>query len=116
GIAGMIGASDRGLAAAMIAALAHRGPDGEGLHVDDEVALAHRRLAIIDLSPAGAQPMRSADGRLVVTFNGEIYNYRALARELRGLGRTLVGEGDTAVILAAYQQWGAAAIDRLEGM
>ncbi len=66
--------------------IAHRGPDGHGVHCDGAVGFGHRRLAIIDLSPGGAQPMQSADGALVVTFNGEIYNYRELRHELAGKG------------------------------
>ncbi|WP_337875913.1 asparagine synthase (glutamine-hydrolyzing) [Elioraea sp.] len=125
GIAGLFlrrpGAEDALLAraAAMGAALAHRGPDGAGAWADGEagVALAHRRLAIIDLSPGGAQPMASSCGRYVVSYNGEIYNYRALRAELAACGRPVQGESDTAVLLEAVAQWGvAAALPRLDAM
>ncbi|TQF76451.1 asparagine synthase (glutamine-hydrolyzing), partial [Elioraea sp. Yellowstone] len=125
GIAGLFlrrpGAEDALLAraAAMGAALAHRGPDGAGTWADGEagVALAHRRLAIIDLSPGGAQPMASSCGRYVVSYNGELYNYRALRAELAACGRTVPGESDTAVLLAAVAQWGvASALPRLDAM
>lgn len=106
-------------AAAMGRTLAHRGPDGAGEWAEAEagVAFTHRRLAIIDLSPGGAQPMASSCGRYVVTYNGEIYNYRALRDELRSCGRAVPGESDTAVLLEACAQWGvAAALARLDAM
>ena len=75
----MVGRHDPALLAAMTASLRHRGPDGEGLHIDGEVGLGHRRLAVLDLA-GGAQPMRRADGLAVGTFNGEIFNCQALRR------------------------------------
>ncbi len=94
----------------MTAALVHRGPDGEGLWADAEagVALGHRRLAIIDLSAEGAQPMVSAGGRFVMVFNGEIYNYRVLraALEAEGLAPNWRGHSDSEVLLAAIEAWG----------
>ncbi|HUF48546.1 MAG TPA: asparagine synthase (glutamine-hydrolyzing) [Vicinamibacterales bacterium] len=94
--------------------VAHRGPDGAGVSVDGPVGFGHRRLAIIDLSDAGRQPMtRDA---LSVTFNGEIYNYRELKRELAGLGHRFQTETDTEVLLAAWQEWGSHAVDHLHGM
>jgi len=101
---------------AMCDLVAHRGPDGHGVHCDGPLGFGHRRLAIIDLSPGGAQPMRTPDGALVITFNGEIYNYRELKAELTGLGHGFRSESDTEVILAAYRQWGTAAVTRLDGM
>jgi asparagine synthase (glutamine-hydrolysing) len=94
--------------------IAHRGPDGWGMSVDGSVGLGHRRLAVIDLSDAGRQPMTRAT--LSITFNGEIYNYRDLRHELRGLGHHFHTETDTEVLLAAWQQWGPRAVNRLHGM
>ena len=98
----------------MVARLAHRGPDDEGLFHDDHVVLGHRRLSILDPTPAGAQPMRRGD--LWLIHNGEIYNYLELAEELREAGQVLKTETDTEVILAAYQEWGLNAIERFNGM
>ncbi len=108
-----------GLAGRMAGALAHRGPDNQGIWIDSDrgIGLVHRRLSIIDLSPAGHQPMHSASGRYCVCFNGEIYNYLALMQELRALGHGFRGRSDTEVLLAAMEQWGAeAATSRLLGM
>lgn len=100
----------------MVAAQRHRGPDAEGVYVDPSgcAALGHNRLSIIDLSPAGRQPMTNAEGSLWIAFNGEVYNYRELRAELDGYpyrSRT-----DTEVVLAAYERWGEACLDRLIGM
>jgi asparagine synthase (glutamine-hydrolysing) len=106
-------------AAAMGRTIAHRGPDGAGEWADAEagLAFAHRRLAIIDLSPGGAQPMASSCGRYVVTYNGELYNYRSLRDELAAEGRPVQGESDTAVLLEAIAQWGIeGALTRLDAM
>lgn len=126
GIAGLLDTSRgtgeaelRAIAAAMAEALRHRGPDDCGAWVDVEagIALGHRRLAIIDLTPEGRQPMMSACGRYVVVFNGEIYNFRDLRRELAGLGHVFRGHSDTEVLLAAFAQWGPdAAVRRCNGM
>ena len=107
GIAGILlapdSASTRPLRAIsqMTAALRHRGPDGEGFWSDGEagIAFGHNRLAIVDLSEAGFQPMRSASGRYVITFNGEIYKFRDLRRELESAGHQFRGACDTEVIL-----------------
>jgi asparagine synthase (glutamine-hydrolysing) len=96
--------------------LAHRGPDGEGLQIDGPVGLAHRRLAILDLSERGAQPMADSSGRVWITYNGEIYNFRELRSELAALGHRFQSESDTEVILAAYRQWGIECLQRLNGM
>ena len=104
---------------AMAAALTHRGPDGEGFWFDPSagIALCHRRLAIVELSPLGAQPMHSASARFTITFNGEIYNYRALRAELAQRGFSFRGGSDTEVLLAAIQEWGViGALQRTRGM
>jgi asparagine synthase (glutamine-hydrolysing) len=108
---------DAGLLAAMRDAVAHRGPDGEGLWLSEDglVGLGHRRLAIVDLSEGGRQPMASQDGRLLINFNGEIYNHHELRDELRGLGWTFQSASDTEVLLSAYVHWGEAALSRLTG-
>ncbi len=100
----------------MGAAIAHRGSDGDGHWHEGPVGLAHRRLAIIDLSPLAAQPMFSADKRHVLTYNGEIYNYRDLRKELEILGHAFRTNSDTEVLLAAWAEWGAGALSRLNGM
>lgn len=102
----------------MGARIAHRGPDDAGTSwlPDQRVGLVHRRLAIIDLSPLGHQPMWSEDGEIGIVFNGEIYNYRELRRELLGKGMTFRGGSDTEVLLAAYRQYGEAMLARLNGI
>ncbi len=120
GIAGMfdlagLGDFDRALLARMNQSQLHRGPDEGGEFVEPGVALAHRRLSIIDLS-SGQQPMRSADGRLCVVYNGEIYNFRELAGELRERGYTFRTHCDTEVILYAWQEWGEACVEHFRGM
>jgi len=100
-------------------ALKHRGPDDDGLWLSSSknVGLGHRRLAIIDLSPSGKQPMLSASGRFIVAFNGEIYNFRELRQELVSYGHLFKGSSDTEVMLASFEQWGVkAAVKRLNGM
>lgn len=99
-------------------ALAHRGPDGAGEWFDDEtgLGLGHRRLAIIDLSPAGAQPMLSDDESLVVTYNGEVFNFVELREELSELGHRFRTSCDTEVLLYGFRQWGTAMFERLNGM
>lgn len=107
------------IAAEMACALAHRGPDDQGTWVDADagLALGHRRLSIVDLSPEGHQPMASRSGRYVVAFNGEIYNFPALRRTLEGLGHSFRGHSDTEVLLAAVEEWGlAASLERFLGM
>jgi asparagine synthase (glutamine-hydrolysing) len=99
----------------MLDALAKRGPDGEGIQRERGLTLGHRRLAILDLSPAANQPMTSPGGRFVISFNGEIYNYRELARELAIPPGTLRTSSDTEVLLAAWERWGADCLDRLVG-
>jgi asparagine synthase (glutamine-hydrolysing) len=102
----------------MLADLSHRGPDGSGLWQDEtsNMGLVHTRLAIIDLSPGGAQPRLSEDGRFVLTYNGEIFNYRALRNSLEAAGERFTSECDTEVLLRMLQREGAAALDRVVGM
>ncbi|TAN56156.1 MAG: asparagine synthase (glutamine-hydrolyzing) [Rhodospirillales bacterium] len=99
-------------------AMTARGPDGFGswMHPGGHLGLAHRRLAIIDLNPSGAQPMASADGKLVISFNGEIYNYRELRDELTSKGAVFRSTSDTEVLLHLYRQEGPAMLKRLKGM
>lgn len=99
-------------------AMRARGPDGEGawFSADGRAALAHRRLAVLDLSPAGAQPMASADGRYRIVYNGEVVNFRELRRGLEADGERFVSESDTEVILALWRREGEAALGRLRGM
>ena len=99
-----------------MAALVHRGPDDAGEHHSGPVALGFRRLSIIDLSMGGHQPMSTADEQLTLVFNGEIYNYRELRRELVGLGHAFKSSSDTEVLLTAYRAWGPKCVDRFNGM
>lgn len=118
GIAGILGAAGpQAIAAveAMVAAQAHRGPDGSGTLPLPGAVLGHNRLAIIDLSQAGAQPMASADGRHVLVYNGEIYNFADLRSELEP-GHQFRSHSDSEVLLAAFRAWGPACLDRLRGM
>ncbi|MGZ8311521.1 MAG: XrtA/PEP-CTERM system amidotransferase [Allosphingosinicella sp.] len=101
---------------AMTEVLAHRGPDGSGLWTAPGVGFGHRRLSIIDLSEAAAQPMVTDDRRTAITYNGEIYNFRELRAELEAKGHTFRTESDTEVILAAWRQWGSDCLSRLNGM
>jgi asparagine synthase (glutamine-hydrolysing) len=120
GIAGLIEAQGRPVnrdrLVGMSAAIAHRGPDGEGLWTNGECGLAHRRLAIVDLSPTGAQPMLSGDGRYAITFNGEIYNYKELRQALEADGVELRSTSDTEVLLELFAREGEAMLGRLRGM
>jgi asparagine synthase (glutamine-hydrolysing) len=100
----------------MIATIRHRGPDDEGIWFDGTCGLAHARLSILDLSPGGHQPMGSADGRLWVSYNGEIYNYRELRQELEQQGHVFRSRSDTEVLVEAFALWGPQAVDRLRGM
>ncbi|HEX8616501.1 MAG TPA: asparagine synthetase B, partial [Thermoanaerobaculia bacterium] len=100
----------------MIALERHRGPDGEGYYDGDGVSLGHARLAIIDLSDAGHQPMPDSERRYWLTFNGEIYNFLELRAELETLGHRFTSHSDTEVILVAFRQWGRACVERMRGM
>lgn len=122
GIAGLVGDNSgegRRIVEAMCDAIAHRGPDGEGIWEDPKagVVFGQRRLAIIDLSDAGAQPMASDDGSVVITYNGEAYNVSALRAELQAVGRTFRGHSDTEVIVNGIAQWGIESLcSRIGGM
>ena len=125
GIAGILNSSPSAsgtlerVAAAMADSIAYRGPDDHGVWADAEagVALSHRRLSIVDLSPAGHQPMISSDGRFVIIYNGEVYNYEPLRAELAARGIAFRGHSDTEVMLEAFPILGiAATIKRMIGM
>ncbi len=93
----------------------HRGPDDEDYYVDESVALAHRRLSIIDLA-SGRQPMENENGSLVIVFNGEVYNYKELQKELKSCGHKFKTNCDTEVILHGYEEWGKEMPTHLRGM
>ncbi len=120
GIAGILNFGDQPasptLLRRMADAIRHRGPDSDGLFVDGSLGLAHRRLAIIDLSPAGHQPMQTPDGRYVLVYNGEIYNFRELRIELESLGHQFRSGTDSEVVLHALARWGREALPRFNGM
>jgi len=100
----------------MTDAIAHRGPDGEGHYIDGPLGLGHRRLAIIDLSAAGHQPMATEDGRFVIAYNGEVYNFNELRVELEAVGHRFHSRTDSEVVLKALAQWGEKAFNRFNGM
>jgi asparagine synthase (glutamine-hydrolysing) len=100
----------------MSEALRHRGPNGEGHYSDGPLGLAHRRLAVLDPTPAASQPMASSDGRYVLDYNGEVYNFEELRAELQSLGFSFRSSGDTEVVLKAFAAWGEAALERFNGM
>lgn len=109
-------AVERAVLERMVAALKHRGPDDSGVYAHANVGLAHTRLAVIDLSTQGHQPMLADDGRVALAYNGEVYNYRELRTCLRAHGHAFRGDSDTEVVLRAYLQWGVDAFARLDGM
>lgn len=117
GIYGVINKGvNRELALECLHTITHRGPDGFGLWQDEDVTLGHRRLAILDLSDAGSQPMSYANERYWMVFNGEIYNFIEIRDELRSKGYTFHGDSDSEVILAAYCEWKEKCLDRFNGM
>jgi asparagine synthase (glutamine-hydrolysing) len=122
GIVGILsrreGRVDADLLARMRDTMTHRGPDGSGVWVDPAhgIGLAHRRLSIVDLSEAGAQPMATADGALTIVYNGEVYNHQAIRKDLEALGHRFHSRTDTEVILHGYREWGEKVLDRLIGM
>ncbi|WP_428248617.1 asparagine synthase (glutamine-hydrolyzing) [Ferrovibrio sp.] len=120
GIAGLLNLDQQPaspvLVRAMTDALAHRGPDGDGIYTDGALGFGHRRLAIIDLSPGGRQPMLTQDGRYAITYNGELYNFQELRAELQAQGCRFQSRSDTEVLLQAWATWGPAALGRFNGM
>ncbi len=119
GIAGVAYTDGRAVAApavaAMSATLKHRGPDSDGVWIDGQVGFAHRRLAIIDLSPGGHQPMGNETGDVVIVYNGELFNFQKLRVELESLGHRFHSSSDTEVIVHAYEAWGEACLERFNG-
>lgn len=120
GIAGIINTNGHPVSPRLLQrmtdAISHRGPDGEGHWIEGDVGIGHRRLAILDLSPAGHQPMASADHRFVLSYNGEIYNFRELRIELEAAGYWFRSKTDSEVVLNALAAWGVDAISRFNGM
>ena len=120
GIVGVVNFDDEPASAVQVKnmtdAIVHRGPDDEGQFIFENVGLGHRRLSIIDLSPAAHQPMQSADMRYVLTYNGEIYNFRELRSELEALGYQFRSNSDSEVVLYAYMQWQEKCVERFNGM
>jgi len=116
GIAGFIGEGDSQTLLGMIETLAHRGPDDRGVWHTSGVGMAHARLAIVDLSPGGHQPMHSKDASVSIVFNGEIYNYKELRQELETRGRVFRTQSDTEVIVQMYEEFGEASFAQLKGM
>jgi asparagine synthase (glutamine-hydrolysing) len=120
GIAGVLDRSGRPADPAVLRrmgdVIAHRGPDDSGEWTDGPVGLVNRRLAVIDLSVSGHQPMTTSDGTLAITYNGELYNFRELRAELEARGHRFASQTDTEVVLLAYREWGAAAVERFNGM
>lgn len=102
--------------AKMSAQVAHRGPDGDGIWVDGPVGLGHRRLSIIDLTASGHQPMSNEDGKILITYNGELYNFQQLRVELEAKGHRFHSQTDTEVVIHAYEEWGESCLDRFNGM
>src|SRR5690242_313420 len=121
GICGVAGQADESLMKAMLQRIAHRGPDDEGIYLTtltsgERLGLGHRRLSIIDLSPAGHEPMSDASGEIWLTYNGEIYNFKSLRRELEAAGHRFRSETDAEVLIYAYREWGRDFLTRLNGM
>src|ERR1044072_1877905 len=121
GICGVVGQADQQLIKSMLARMAHRGPDDEGVYIaetstTERVGLGHRRLSIIDLSPAGHEPMPDRSDQIWLTYNGEIYNFKEVRRELETLGHIFKSNTDAEVIIYAYCEWGRECLSRLNGM
>jgi asparagine synthase (glutamine-hydrolysing) len=120
GIAGLLYGDGRPVSPVVLKrmtdAIQHRGPDGEGSFIDGACGLGHRRLAIIDLSAAGHQPMATQDGRYVISYNGEVYNFNELRIELEALGHQFHSRTDSEVVLKAVAEWGSRALQRFNGL
>jgi asparagine synthase (glutamine-hydrolysing) len=108
--------AELGVLRAMTESISHRGPDGDGVWIDKNIAIGHRRLSVLDLSQAGRQPMQSLDGRYVISYNGEIYNFLDLRERLQELGYYFRSRTDTEVVLYSFSEWGLAALDKFNGM
>lgn len=115
GFTGHVG-NDEAVLTAMMNRIIHRGPDMGGMHIDGGVALGFRRLSILDLTEAGAQPMGNEDGSVFIVFNGEIYNFQELRAQLEAAGHTFHCHADTEVLVHGYEEWGEGLVDRLRGM
>ena len=115
GFTGHVG-NDEAVLTAMMDRIIHRGPDMGGMHIDGGVALGFRRLSILDLTEAGAQPMCNEDGSVFIVFNGEIYNFQELRAQLEAAGHTFHCDADTEVLVHGYEEWGEGLVDRLRGM
>lgn len=120
GIAGIINFNKQPVAHSQIKAMTdilfHRGPDAEGQYIDEYIGLGHRRLAIIDLSPAGHQPMQTADKRYTISYNGEVYNFKEIRIELESFGYQFHSNTDTEVVLKAYAKWQEKCVNKFNGM
>jgi asparagine synthase (glutamine-hydrolysing) len=121
GICGIVGRADEQLIRKMLGRIAHRGPDDEGVYLErtssgDFAALGHRRLSIIDLSPAGHEPMSDDTGQIWLTYNGEIYNFKDIRAQLETLGYQFRSQTDAEVIIYAYREWGVKCLDQFNGM
>jgi len=120
GVAGFINFNQEPASPALLKrmtdAVAHRGPDGEGQWTQGGVAIGHRRLSVIDLSPLGRQPMKTADGRFILSYNGEVYNFKEIRAQLEGQGIHFRSQTDSEVVLQALAKWGSAALHMFNGM
>ena len=115
GFTGHVG-NDEAVLTAMMDRIIHRGPDMGGMHIDGGVALGFRRLSILELTEAGAEPMGNEDGSVFIVFNGEIYNFQELRAQLEAAGHTFHCHADTEVLVHGYEEWGEGLVDRLRGM
>ena len=120
GIAGIIDLSDspisKDILEDMSASLIHRGPDGHGIYTNKNLGFAHRRLSIIDVTEAGNQPMTDEAGDLVISYNGEIYNFLEIKEELKAKGYAFRSDTDTEVVLYSWKEWGKQCIHKFNGM